>query len=299
MTHKPTVTIAIPAFNEEKIILKLLNSITRQRQTNHRVESVRVYSDGSTDSTVKLVRENFKEVQAVDSKQNLGKNARINQIMADNRSDILIQVDADITIKDPDTFNKLIKPMLKNKQIGLSCAYHLANDPESFIGRLALFGFKVWDTARNNLKNRAIKYYCEGGLRAFSASYADKFRIPPHDKTISEDDYSFYYAVKNGFQVAVAHDAIVYLDLPDKYQDYVKQMKRLLAVPKLMRKHVEQSYFDQYQVMTTSAKLKALFQELVKSPITGLLYLVLQFITIFQMIFYQPNINKWTPIERK
>ncbi|MFH1602238.1 MAG: glycosyltransferase [Candidatus Shapirobacteria bacterium] len=297
MNKKLSVMVAIPAWNEEKTIIDLLRSVKFQKQTQYRLDSVWVYSDGSTDQTVSLVKKNFPEVKIVDGKRNLGKNAGVNQIMKGNKSDILIQIDADITIKNKKTFDYLLAPFIKDDKVGLVCAYHLANTPSTFIGELSYFGFRVWDRARNSLGRRGIRYYCEGGLRAFSKEFAKNFRLPTN-KYIGEDSYSFYYAVKNGFKVAVSKRARAYLDLADNYQDYVKQMKRFLLDPKDMPKAFGKNLTDRFETMTLRARLKALISELAKSPWSGLFYLVLQAATKMAALFYKSQ-NSWVPIKRK
>ncbi len=293
---KKTVTIAIPAFNEEKNIKRLIDSILSQSTNNFELEQIVVYSDGSTDNTVDLINNNFENVKVFDFKDNLGKNKRVNQILKDNKSDILIQVDADIHLKDNNTFDQLVLPII-NDSVNLCCAYHIANKPDTFVGKLAYFGFQIWDKARESLGEQGIRYYCEGGLRAFSSDLTQSLRIP-EDRHMGEDSYSFYFAVKNEFKVSVCKQAKVYIDLADNYADYIRQMKRFLLEPGLMRQSFEEGLIDNYEVITSKIKLKILIGEFIKSPFIGIGYIALQSITKAQMFFYHQPIV-WKPIQRK
>lgn len=53
---KPIVIVAISAYNEEKNILNFLKSVLAQEERGFRLKEIWVHSDGSTDNTVKLVK---------------------------------------------------------------------------------------------------------------------------------------------------------------------------------------------------------------------------------------------------
>lgn len=295
--NKPTVTVAIPAYNEEKSILKILESIYLQKRRNYTLSDVKVYSDGSTDSMVSLIKSNLKAVIVVDSKINIGKNRRINQIMKENSSDILIQADADIKLSNDSVFDNLVEPLAKNSKIGISCAYHLASKPKYFVERLAYFGFKVWDNARISLGKKGVRYYCEGGLRAFSNKFTKEFRIPLV-RGVSEDSYSFYWAVKNEHKVVVNKVAKVYIDLPANYSDYARQMKRFLSDPVNVTEAFGKDLTHKYETMNSLIKIRALIAEFMKSPFTGMGYILLQLLVKLQFLFYKAD-TYWVPIKRR
>ena len=52
MRKKLTVTIGIPAYNEEANVRNLLVSLLAQKETNFKLQEIIVVSDGSTDKTV-------------------------------------------------------------------------------------------------------------------------------------------------------------------------------------------------------------------------------------------------------
>jgi glycosyltransferase involved in cell wall biosynthesis len=294
---KPTVTVAIPAYNEENNIIRLLSSVYRQKHNNFALEKVIVYSDGSTDGTVELVCQNFEKAEVVDSKKRLGKIKRINQIMKENYSDVLIQIDADVRLSDDRVFEKLVTPIIGKNEVGISCSYHRASKPEYFIEKLAYFGFKVWDRARNSLGKKGIRYYCEGGLRAFPKKFTNEFRIPAL-RGISEDGYSFYWAIANGYKVAASKDAIVYIDLPTNYHDYAKQMKRFLSNPNSLAILFDKNTLKKYQLITREVKLRALWHEMLRDPLAGIGYICLQLAIYIEKLFYKPDLN-WSSIKRR
>lgn len=301
LNKKISVTVAIPAYNEAENIADVLNSVIKQKHTNHKIDAICVYSDGSSDETVNIVKNKFKSVKLFDFKKNEGKNKRVNQIMTANKSDVLIQVDADIQIKDANVFNYLIDTMIKynssKSKLGIVCSYHLANKPKTFIGSLAYFGFEVWDKSRNKLGNNGIRYYCEGGLRAFTKDFTKVFKMP-YKKHVGEDSYSFYFAKTHGFEVLVSKKAKVYIYLPETIGGYINQMKRFLNDPSMVENNFNEKITSQYETMTSSIKLQTLTEQMIQNPINGVGYVLLQFYTKTLALFYKPE-KSWQPIERK
>ena len=53
---KPTVTVALSAYNEEKNIKSFLESVLSQREESYVLKEIWVYSDVSTDKTVEIAK---------------------------------------------------------------------------------------------------------------------------------------------------------------------------------------------------------------------------------------------------
>ena len=66
MNKKPTVTIGIPAHNEEANIANMLNSVISQEQKSFFLEKIIVALDGCTDNTESEAREFAKKYPIVE-----------------------------------------------------------------------------------------------------------------------------------------------------------------------------------------------------------------------------------------
>ena len=64
-THKPTVTVAISAYNEEGNINYFLKSVIKQKIKNFTLKKILVISDGSTDKTVMKMEPTFSSIDDV------------------------------------------------------------------------------------------------------------------------------------------------------------------------------------------------------------------------------------------
>lgn len=88
----PSVTILVPAFNEEKNIEKCLKSIKNLDYPKNKLK-IMVVNDGSTDKTVKIVKK-FKEVKLINKKRG-GKASALNYGLKFINTDLIVCMDAD------------------------------------------------------------------------------------------------------------------------------------------------------------------------------------------------------------
>jgi glycosyltransferase involved in cell wall biosynthesis len=91
----PTISIIIPAHNEESVIDKKLQNVLALEYPRHRVE-ILVGSDGSDDRTEDIVRRYPPEdVRLIAHREQRGKSATQNELVAHSSGEILVFTDAD------------------------------------------------------------------------------------------------------------------------------------------------------------------------------------------------------------
>mgnify|MGYP001399820733 CR=1 FL=1 len=106
------VSVIIPAFNEERTIIKLLNNVNQQKK-KFDLEII-VSDDGSTDKTKILLEENSNLYdKLILSEVNKGKGCAMRKGIEASTGDILLFQDADMEY-DPKDYSKLIKPFIEN-----------------------------------------------------------------------------------------------------------------------------------------------------------------------------------------
>lgn len=293
MKHNLKVTIAIPAYNEENNIKNLLYSISSQVEKGFSIHEIMIISDGSTDQTIKKVKEvKDKRIKIIDNKNRIGKPKRLNQLFKIFSYDILIILDADVILRDKWVIRELVSKFQENLNTALVLGRQLALKPTTFIERLAYFGFEFWEDAKNNLGEKAILYHCTGQIRAFSKNFISHFILPNVIKS-GEDAYSFYFAKKNNFRVVYAENAIVYFRLAANFKDYIKQMTRFILIPSDMKKYFGKEIVKQYSTITRSVKYKALFAKMIVTPPhISFSYLVVQIVTKINSKIYS-NKSIW------
>lgn len=137
MRRAPRVSVVIPAFNEEVLLPRLLDTVDRARQQYRGAPDaieVIVADNMSTDRTAMIARDRGCAVVVVE-KRTIG--AARNGGAKVARGEVLVFVDADIQV-DPETFNEIDRVLaignvvggttgmrFERSSVGLSCSYLL------------------------------------------------------------------------------------------------------------------------------------------------------------------------------
>ena len=108
------LSIIIPAYNEEKNILKVLNNVKKVNLDGITKEII-IIDDFSTDSTGKILSKlKDKSTKIFFHQKNQGKGAAIRTGLKHITGDIIIIQDADLEYS-PEEYPKLLKPIIENK----------------------------------------------------------------------------------------------------------------------------------------------------------------------------------------
>ena len=112
---QPPVSVLIPAYNEESVIVYTINSVL---ESDYPKLEVIVVDDGSTDGTGDLLDEQFARNPAVRviHEPNRGKSAALSHALAEASSGIIVTIDADTSV-EPDAVTKLVRHFV-NPRVG-------------------------------------------------------------------------------------------------------------------------------------------------------------------------------------
>lgn len=103
-----TITVVIPAYNEEKRIVATLQAV----QNLEANPQIIVVNDGSSDRTAQLARE--QGVRVVDLEVNRGKGGAMNAVLPLLDADITVFIDADLGSSAAEAY-KIIDPVLNDR----------------------------------------------------------------------------------------------------------------------------------------------------------------------------------------
>ena len=290
MKTKPTVTIGIPALNEGNNIGCLLSDILKQQTLNYTISKIIVSSDGSTDNTIAVARAiKFRHLEVIDNKDRRGVSARQNQIISHTNSDILVILNADIRILDPEFVSRLIQPII-DKKADLTSPSVREFSPRTFIEstlniamRLKTVLFETWRSGNNG-------YMCHGTARAFSKSFFSKLSFTAD---VGEDMYSYLECLRLRKVFKYVKDTAIWYRNPDNVSDQLKQSTRFIKC------HADFSAIDKYRSITGELHIPALvivlalvrsLPVIVLHPIQTLAYLILTIYMRFR-IKYLPFIG--------
>jgi len=225
MTKRHTVTIGIPAHNEEANIGFLINDLLQQDLGEFALERIIVASDGSTDNTVNVVYSiKNSKIVLIDGRENLGKAFRLNEVISRTNSDVLVLLDADISIPDKSFIKKLVEPIFDD-QIDLTSSAIKELEATSYFEKVLLLSMKLKTKLFREFKAGNNVYNCHGPARAFSKNMYKQFRFI---KSEGEDMYSYLVCTKLGMKFKYVASAKVYYKLPTTPTDHYKQSLRYL-----------------------------------------------------------------------
>jgi peptidoglycan-N-acetylglucosamine deacetylase len=221
--YQPNVSILIPAYNEEAVIV---NTVRAALRSQYPKLEILVVNDGSIDRTAALVREHFAREPKVRllNQTNHGKPSALNHGLAEAAGEIVVSIDAD-TIVDPEAVPRLVR--------------HFA-DPT--VGAVA-GNVKVMNRNRWITRWQALEYITSQNLekRAFDllncipvvpgavgAWRADVLRSNGgfSGDTVAEDTDLTLTIRRNGWTILYDEDAIGRTEVPENVDTLVRQRFR-------------------------------------------------------------------------
>lgn len=271
----PTVTVGIPAYNEERNIDALISHILEQKIDGFILSRIIVVSDGSTDKTVELA-ESFKSrgVEIIAGTQNMGKNYRQNEIISMTQSDVLVIFDADIIFKSDDVLINLVHPILKEGADLTSEWCVPISTKRTFLEKILCAGFKLKHYVYIHYQDGNNIYTCIGAVRAFSRRFYTKLRFL-ENVSGGEDQYSYLSCISQGFRYVHAKKVHTYFKLPATFGDYKKYARRIFQTQLKFGDIFGENFVREERKLPLTLVIKGCMVALVKDPFYTCLYIPL------------------------
>ncbi|MCX6816794.1 MAG: glycosyltransferase family 2 protein [Candidatus Beckwithbacteria bacterium] len=105
------ISAIVPVFNEEKTVSRIIKTLLKNKFINE----VIVVNDGSSDSSLKILKSFKKRIKLIDLKKNHGKGRAIAEGIKKAHGEIVVFFDADLTNLNNQYVNQLIKPLINKK----------------------------------------------------------------------------------------------------------------------------------------------------------------------------------------
>lgn len=228
--YEPTVSILIPAHNEERVIGALLQRMTEINYPQNKLEVIAIV-DASTDQTGAIAdsyAKNSKLIKVLHRGPEIGgcgKPAALNDALKKATGEIIIIFDADY-IPHPDLISKLVAKFEDPKVGAVQGRPVVLNEPENVITRLnaleRIGGYKVDQQARDLLGLIPQFGGTVGGFRRNIITQLGGF----DESMITEDtDLTFEIALA-GYQIRYADDAECYEEAVASWSAYWRQRQR-------------------------------------------------------------------------
>jgi cellulose synthase/poly-beta-1,6-N-acetylglucosamine synthase-like glycosyltransferase/peptidoglycan/xylan/chitin deacetylase (PgdA/CDA1 family) len=222
--YTPSVTIVVPAYKEEMVILSTVQSLVNQDYGGEL--DIIIIDDGSPDNTYQVVADAFRDNTRVRvySKSNGGKASALNYGIARARGEIIVCLDAD-TQFTPTTVTRLVAPM-HDPNVGAVAGNAKVGNRHNLVTRWQALEY----VTSQNLERRAFAVLnaitiVPGAVGAWRKSYIQAVGGFSAD-TLAEDQDLTWALGEEGVKVVYADDAIAYTEAPDTLRMLVRQRFR-------------------------------------------------------------------------
>jgi cellulose synthase/poly-beta-1,6-N-acetylglucosamine synthase-like glycosyltransferase len=219
-TYKPFVSIIIPAYNEEKVIARTIESAIA---TDYPRKEIIAIDDGSTDRTLRIL-ETYKPRIKVIHKENGGKFTALNYGLLYSKGEIIVSVDAD-TILAPQSITAIVHGF-RDKDVGAVAGNIKVRNRTNWITWCQALeyvaGIQIFRRTLDFFNSVAI---VPGALGAFRKSFLQRVGNFAGD-TLAEDFDATLKILKSGKVVGGRIDSRAYTESPNSISQFYRQRKR-------------------------------------------------------------------------
>lgn len=267
MDYKPTVTIGVSAYNAEKHIRMLLNSLLIQEQIHFNLEEIIVISDASDDRTVVETKSiDSPLVKLVNNSEKEGVSMYLNKIINLAKGEVVIFIEADILPSHSKVIDELILPFCEKyikvaMTVGVSCPL----STHSMFEEIKIF--EDINTTKNLSKwKKGKNIYLVNGRPAIAISreFAMKIFIP--DNVLPE--YYLYLKLReHNFYLNKRKNATFFVRNPRSFAGYLKQFKYHLEGTKTLQYYFAKSLYRRETHYPLSLAYKGVMRMLLTRPL--------------------------------
>lgn len=205
------VSVIIPTFNEEKVIMACISSLLSQSKE----AEVIIIDDGSTDTTTLKLRGAGEKVKVFEQNHKGAGEAR-NLGAKHANGQILVFVDADMTF-DKDFIKNLVEPIEKRESKGTF-------SKDEFVANWDNIWARCWNINSNLPPKRRLPLNYPDHQKVFRAILKSEFdKVGGFSKGGYTDDWTL--SEKLGYEAEAVEKAVFYHKNPESLEEIFKQAK--------------------------------------------------------------------------
>lgn len=220
----PTVSVVIPAYNEEKHIEKCLDSLMKLDYPKEKLDII-VVDDGSTDSTYKKAKKYEKKGVRIFRKKNSGKGAAMNHGIAKAKSEFLVTMDADSHVT-PGVLKELLAYFDDPEVMAVTPAVKIAPSGV-LIKEFQRIEYLMILFSRKLLSYIDAVPVTPGPFSIFRTKIFDKIGGFDENNLVEDQEIAMRIQANNyKIRSSVSTESTVYTEPPDNMKDLLKQRVR-------------------------------------------------------------------------
>ena len=223
----PVVSLAVPAYNEEKGILKTLKSLSKLDYPHEKLE-VLIVDDASKDGTVLLVKNFIKQYSGEISftlfrqKENKGKAAALNRALAKAKGKYFAVLDADSMVS-PSCVRSMV-PLFEGKVAAVISTISVYQ-PRTLVEKIQRFEYIMASFMRRLMSAVGTLHTTPGVLSLYKTSVVRSLKgFDEHNLT---EDYEIAMRLKyHHYEVRMCELSVTYTSVPENLSILWKQRVR-------------------------------------------------------------------------
>lgn len=221
----PTLSIIIPAYNEEAIIEETVSSVIDQSYPS--AIEVIVVDDGSTDRTWPILQqlsEKHSEVR-VFTQENQGAGTAQNYALEKSTNEVVVKLDADTTLA-PNALSEIARPLADSDYVAVGGNVEVLNNKSSFWTRLQSLEYLLAMEVGRMFQSRLRHLMCiSGAFGAFRRKPLEEAGGWAADPRYGED-FDITIRMHEYGPITFAPNAVALTDVPTNAKGLAKQRFR-------------------------------------------------------------------------
>lgn len=283
-----TVTIGIPAYNEEKNIGLLLQALLSQEEIDFRVTRIIIILDACTDQTEQIVKKyNDSRIITLTHVNRLGQIAGQNEIFAMSDTDAVILLESDVIPEESDYLYKLLLPMIQNTHVDCIQAAAKPSHPSTWIGKIL---YKQALCYASTIPGSRIGWLTTGlGGRVFSKRVYTQLLWP---RNVPEDVYAYLWCRQKNITIVYNPHAITLYKTAQNVSEFLKRRQKIYSGEITLKTYFAKELTDEVYKKTLWFSIKPSLYFLFRDPFAFFGYACLRII-IYKRLVHKKFSDYW------
>ena len=223
MTRAYSISVLIPAYNEEKTLIQTIKSVMGVDYPN--LKEVIIINDGSKDNTLEIAKSlmgQYKNLKVI-NKTNSGKADSLNKAIKFCTGELIVVVDADSYLSR-NSFKEVVG-FFDDPKVGAATGACLVRNTDTFLEKLQAIEYGVIAFTRKILEYIDAIYVIPGTLAMYRKTALEGTGgFDP--KNMTEDIEMTWHLVHDGWRIRMALGTTVLTEVPNKLKPWYSQRRR-------------------------------------------------------------------------
>jgi cellulose synthase/poly-beta-1,6-N-acetylglucosamine synthase-like glycosyltransferase len=235
-SYRPSVSVFLPTYNEEKNIAKKLDNLLQQ---TYPINEILIF-DCSTDKTIDIIEGYQRQssiIKVIRQRERIGMAKTLNEAFRLATGEIFIKTDCD-SVSSPDALRELLANFADDR-VGGATGICIADHGVEKYFRKFMTAIQIAET---NIDSTLIAHATS--LLAFRTSLLE----PVSADSLADDTEEFLLIRKKGFRTVIDTEVISHEEVPPDYMTRRKQKdRRSQGIVKLLLQNVAMSFNPKYR----------------------------------------------------